>query len=271
MSSTPTPHPDNPPETWPGVAAGLAIYLVACLVLIVSELPRGIQAPALSQTLTNLGFWCFILAPATGVAIGWIMGFPRWSYPYAPLAALQSLYFSVVSTPGLTFLGYPTFGRELWGWRAFLPLLLGGSIAWLVTRSFQPLGRFFTQMRQDWTLATYALSGTLPLVIFIAYDEMDRVYSLRDMILLSILMLGMALIYLRSRSKRQRGLTLAIGIPLILGFTAISTTAYWLSLGPGNVYIPGMLIWTVVLITFYLSPGIFSAWMRIVLKPAPEA
>jgi hypothetical protein len=57
------------------------------------------------------------------------------------------------------------------------------------------------------------------LVIFIAYDETDRAYSLRDMILLSILFLGMALFYLRSRSLRQRGLTLVVGVPLILAYT----------------------------------------------------
>lgn len=270
MSSTPTLHPDSTPETWSGVAAGLVIFLIECLVLITSELPRGFQMPALVQTLTSLIFWFFLIAPGAGFAVGWIKAFPRWSYPYVPMAVLLPLYISNASTPGINFFGYPTFGRELWGWRAFIPFLLAGAIAWLVTRSFRPLGRFFLQMRQDWTLGTYALSGTLPLVIFIAYDEMDRAYSLRDMILLSILFLGMALIYLRSRSIRQRGLTLVVGVPLILAYTAISTTAYWLSLGPDHVYIPGMLIWTAILVAFYLSPGIFSNLVRRFTSPTLE-
>ena len=270
MSSIPIPHKDNLPETWPGVAAGLAIFLVAGLMLVLAELPLQVQSAAWVKSLHNLSFWAMILVPSTGLTIGWIMGFPPWSYPYVPLAVFFLMYIANASTPGLTFFGYPTFGRQLWGLRACFPLLFGLGLAWLATRSFKPIKRFFAQIGEDWTLGSYALSGTLPLVIFIAYDEMDRAYSLRDMFLLTALLVLMALIYLRSRSRRGRRLAVGVGIPLILGYTVVSTTLFWRSLGPGNVFIPGMITWTVILVIFYLSPVILVGGAK-ALAVKPEA
>jgi hypothetical protein len=265
-------HPkDSSPETWPRVAAGLAIFLVAGLMLILAELPLEVRSPEWALKLRNLSHWGMLLVPPAGFALGWMWGFPRWSYPYVPLALFFALYIANASTPGLTFFGYPTFGRQLWGIRACIPLLLIGGIAWLATRSVKPFRRFFTQIGEDWTLGSYALSGTLPLVIFIAYDEIDRLYSLRDMIWLIALMLLMAAVYLRSRTPRLRGFTVGLGIPLILLYTAASVTLFWLSQGPNNVYIPGMLAWTMVLLYIYLSPGIIIGLTKKALKSNTEA
>ena len=271
MSSTPIPPEDNPPENWLGVAAGLVIFLIADLMLILNEIPLAAQPASWAWTLRILSIWGMILVPAVGFTIGWIKSFPRWTYPYVPLAVFYSLYIANASTPGFTFFGYPTFGRQLWGLRAFIPLLLGGLIAWLVTRSFKPLKRFFTQIGEDWTLGSYALSGTLPLVIFIAYDEMDQAYSLINIFILTALQLLMTLICLRSQSSRRRRFAVGIGIPLILVYTAISTTLFWYSQGPGNVYLPGMIAWTAVLLFFYLSPGYVVELTKRAMAPASEA
>lgn len=254
MSSAPTPQPDSPPESWLGVTAGLALFLIAGWELILNELPYELH-----QQLYNPSYWFFFLSPAVGLAVAWVLRFPRWSYPYIPIAFLLPLYLSNASTPGLTLFGFPTFGRELWGWRAFIPVLLGGAMAWPITRSFDAWRRFFSRIGQDWTLGSYALSGTLPLVIFIAYDEMDRLYTLRDVSLLSAILIAMAVIYLRSRTFHRRRLTIIVGILTILLYAAASVTAYWFRLGPDNVYIPGMILWTIILVVFYLYPGIHAA------------
>jgi hypothetical protein len=226
MSSTPIPPEDNPPENWPGVAAGLAIFLIADLMLILNEIPLAAQPASWAWTLRILSIWGMILVPAVGFTIGWIKSFPRWTYPYVPLAVFFSLYIANASTPGFTFFGYPTFGRQLWGLRAFIPLLLGGLIAWLVTRSFKPLKRFFTQIGEDWTLGSYALSGTLPLVIFIAYDEMDQAYSLTY----SFLQLEpMTLIFAQPSSRIA---DLWDRNPADSYLHRISTTLFWYSQGP---------------------------------------
>jgi hypothetical protein len=271
MPSTLSSHKDDQPETWPGVAAGLAIFLIAGLMLVLAELPRLVQPAPWAIFLRSLSFWGVLFVSSAGLAGGWIMGFPRWSYPYVPLAVFFLMYIANASTPGLTFFGYPTFGRQLWGLRACIPLLLGIGLAWLVTHSFNPFKQFFTQIGKEWSLGTYALSGTLPLVIFIAYDEMDRAYSLRDMIVLTAMLVLMALFYLRSRSTLARRLTVGIGISLVLGYTAVSTTLIWHNLGPGNVFIPGMIAWTVILVIFYLSPGILVSIAKAVQTAKAEA
>ncbi len=271
MSSNITLRPDSPPESWPGVAAGLAIFVIASLLLILSELSQPVGTVGLTGTLYMLGFWGLLLSPELGFTAGWIRGFPRWSYPYPVPALLMALFIAFVSTPGLAIFGYPTFGQELWGLRAFIPLLLGAGIAWLITRSFQPLKHFFTQMRLDATLATFALTGTLPLFILIAYDEMDRGYSLRDMVIVSILMILMAILYLRSLSYRQRWLALGLGILLIIGFTKVSTAAYWLSQGPGHADVRAAILWTLIVTAIYLSPILLSGLVRTVFRPSAEA
>lgn len=270
MSSNPTPLQDNRITGWPGVVAGLVIYLVGGLQLIVSELPLQLPGPAGLGVLRSLILWCYLLTSVAGFTLGWIKGFPRWSYPYVPMSTVLTLYIFSASTPGLNFLGYPTFRREIWGARAFIPLILGTGTALLITRSSQPVRRFFRQLTHDWTLSTYALSSTLIWVIYIAYDEIDHTYSIRDLIVLSLALLLMALLYLRSRTLRQRSLVVGIGIPLIIVYTGLSTTTYWLSLGPGNVYLPGMLIWMIVLVFFYLSPRILVGWRQSVPITKPE-
>jgi hypothetical protein len=68
MSSTPTPRPDSPPESWPGVAAGLALFLVAGWEIILNELPYELH-----QRVFNPSHWCFFLTPAVGLAVAWVL------------------------------------------------------------------------------------------------------------------------------------------------------------------------------------------------------
>jgi hypothetical protein len=127
-------------------------------------------------------FWILLLLPPSGVAIGWVRNFPRWSYPYAGLAVLAGMYMANASSPGVSLFGIPVFGRELWGWRALVPLLLACGTSLLVTRSFRPLYVLFDRAARDLTLVTYGMFGGLPLWVFVSFDEMDRRYSLSWMV-----------------------------------------------------------------------------------------
>jgi hypothetical protein len=100
---------------------------------------------------------------------------------------------------------------------------------------------------------------------------MDRGYSLRDMVIVSILMILMALFYLRSRNYRQRWLALGLGILLIIGFTMVSTTVYWLSLGSGHVNAGRAILWTLIVTALYLSPILLSGLVRTVFRQTAEA
>jgi hypothetical protein len=101
------------------------------------------------------------------------------------------------------------------------------TVALLITRSTRPLLRLFTNVWEDWTRFTYAMYGFMPLLVMASFDEMDRLYSLRCMVLLTLLMCGTALAYLRSAHPWQEVLTLLGGSILTVAVTMVATTVYW--------------------------------------------
>jgi fucose 4-O-acetylase-like acetyltransferase len=241
------------PASWSGVAAGLLIFAVAAAFLLISEIPSqwGLaEQPALSI----LVYWGMLLIPASGVCAGWIQEFPRWSYPYAGLAVLIALFMTNATTPGLTVFNYPTFDRQIWGCRALIPLALAGVVGLAVTCSFQPVRKFFAQMSADRTLAVYLMTGFLPIVVFIAFDEVDSPYTLSTYWIVCAILFVMATVYLRSRTFNGRARTLITGTLAILLITSISVSMYWYRLNPKYVYLPGMIGWTLCLTGFILWP-----------------
>ena len=223
------------PSSWAETLAGMTLFLISGLGLILNEVPHDWVVPLWLTHLAGALLLAYLLVPAIGFGIGWIWGFPRWSYPYLGLALLVSLYMMNVATPGLRILNY-TFGRnDLWGWRAWIPVSVMVVIALLITRSLRPLLKLFTNIWADWTLVTFGMFGFMPLLIGIGFDEVDRLYSLPFMVALTFFMVGTALAYLRSTHQWQRVLALLIGIILILTIVAIAPTVYWLENGWVNV------------------------------------
>ena len=127
MSSTPILHKDSPPESWLGVASGLTIFLIAGLMLILNEIPLAAQPASWAWTLRILSLWGLILVPAVGLTIGWIKGFPRWTYPYVPLAVFFSLYIANASTPGLTFFRLSNVRTPAVGTACIYPVIAWGT------------------------------------------------------------------------------------------------------------------------------------------------
>ena len=97
MSSTPIPHEDNPPESWLGVAAGLAIFLIADLMLILNEIPLAAQPASWAWTLRILSIWGMILVPAVGFTIGWIKSYDQGSFFWI-VNNINFQYFSILIT-----------------------------------------------------------------------------------------------------------------------------------------------------------------------------
>ncbi len=64
------------------------------------------------------------------------------------------------------------------------------AITLLITRSLRPFLRLFTNIWEDWTLLTFGMFGFMPLLIGVGFDEVDRLYSLRFMVALTLLMSG---------------------------------------------------------------------------------
>ncbi len=223
------------PASWAAALAGMALFLICGLDLILGEIPHDWVIPSWLLGLGRALFLGSLVFPVIALGIGWVKGFPRWSYPYVGFVLLVNLYMMNVATPGLRIFNY-TFGRnDLWGWRSWIPFLLMAAITLLITRSLRPLLNLFTNIWEDWTLLTFGMFGFVPLLIGIGFDEVDRLYSLRFMVALTLLMSGTVLAYLRSTRQWQRVLALLVGNILTVTIVTMAPTVYWLENGWVNV------------------------------------
>lgn len=242
------------PSSWTAALAGTAPFLVFGLFLIILEIPHNWVVPAWLANFRGPWILGILVLLPIGLGIGWVKGFPRWSYPYVGLVPLFSLYMMVVATPGLRVFNYTFGSNDLWGWRALLPLLAVAVIALLITRSLQPVTNLFTNVRQDWTLLTFGMFGFMPLFVMIGFDEVDRLYSLPFMVALTLVMVGTVLAYLRSRHPWQRVLALLAGIILTVVVATVAPRAYWLPNPWVNV--TGAVIGGAVVVAVMFSPGL---------------
>jgi len=240
--------------SWQAALAGTALFVLWGLVLVSGEIPHEWAVPPWFSVVVRMLFAGTIVLPPLGLCLGWIKGFPRWSYPYVGHVLVFSLYMVNVATPGFLF------GREVWGWRAWIPFALAAGIALLATRSLRPLWRFFTNIWRDWTLLTYAMSGFLPLLVGIGFDEVDQLYSLYFMVLLAVVMAGMAWVYMRAAQHRQRVLALWVGIVSTIAVTAVAPTLYWQQ--HGWVLPRQVALWAAAVVLFMFSPALIGLWRR---------
>jgi len=238
------------PKSWSATFAAMALFVWWGLGLIFNELPHEWGIPDWVRSFSGLLFVGTMVILPIGLCIGWIKSFPRWSYPYVVHVLIFSLYMMQVATPGFLF------GRERWGWRVWLPLAVVAVISLLVTRSLGPLRKLFTNIWDDWTLLTFGLFGFMPLLIAIVFDEMDRLYSLYFMVILSLLMVGTAFAYMQSPNPRERIRTLLIGISLTITLAMTAPTVYWLDHGGTNV-VPAVIAGIVVFLVMF-SPALIS-------------
>ena len=234
--------------------AAIALFVLCGLGLIFDEVPLEWLPPNWDRSVNGfLKVGTLVLLPI-GLCIGWIRSFPRWSYPYVAHVLFFSLIMMNGATPGLLF------GRELWGWRAWIPFALVVVISLLITQSLRPLRKFFTNIWEDWTLLTFGLFGSVPLLIEGAFDEMDRLYSLYFMIILTFLMVGTVFIYMQRPAHRERIAVLLIGILLTITLTMAVPTIYWHNHGDTNI-MPAVVAGIVVFLVLF-SPALISLFPK---------
>ncbi len=288
------------PDSWPTSLLGALYFLLAGFILIHNEIPMEWSIPTWFRTIDML-FFFGVVAPAIGVAAGWALGFPRWSYPYTGGLLVFSLYLMNGSTPLLYRL---TGDMQRWGWRVWIPALLAAAVGSLLSlrhraipsaqgdspRPFTGEGSgvradsprpsagegqampyiagvraFFSNIHHDPSLASYAMFVWMPLIIFIAFDEIARLYSLVFMILLTALMVAIAILYQRANRRETRVIILAAGLLLTLIVIELGVIAYWLP--RDGVYLPGALMWGVVIAVIILYP----VWVMHLTKPPQKA
>ena len=254
------------PNSKKEIIAGVGLFLFVGLFMAYMKFPyewgwKGWISP-LGKYLFAMNF----LIPVTGYAIGWIKGFPRWSYPYVGVSLIHSLSLMNASTPGLSFWGYEIFGRELWGWRSWIPLLIATAIALTLTRSFYPVKKFFTNGWNDWTLFTFGMLGWVPWFFDVSFDEVDNLYTLYFIISLNIITVLAAYAYMRSSDTWKRVLALAIGIVIPVAVASIGSSIYWLENGWVNLAGAATISFFFVLVMF--SPA-FIAFLRYTSNSIP--
>jgi len=198
--------------------------------------------------------------------VGWIKGFPRWSYPYVGVSLLINLYRMNASTRGISFFGYEVFGRELWGWRSWIPLLIATIVALIISRSFRPVKRFFTNGWDDWTLFTLCMFGCMPMLVLVGFDEIDNLYTIYFTIGLNAVMILSAYVYMRGTRIWQRALALGVGIVIPVVVASLGSTLYWLE--NGWVSIPGMIKASFSVVIVMFAPA-FIGVLRYKDNPTP--
>lgn len=203
------------PSSWGEALAGMLPFLAFGLGMVIYEiLPRDLVAGP-------IGFWCYLVLYIIGViglGIGWVKGFPRWSYPYVGLV--------------LFIKGWWGDRDNLSGW---LSIGLASTILFwamvgivlLVTRSLRPLGQFFKRIWHDWTLLSFGLYSLMPLVLLnVAFDFVTGNYPLPYPVVSSLVLAGVALVYLRSSSMLQRASALLAGMTLCWAVATVEVAIY---------------------------------------------
>lgn len=218
----------NSPASIGQVVMGALLFFLFSLILIMWELPITLFDQEWFNIVGSSLFGMLLILPAIGFGIGWAHGFPRWSYPYVGMALLLAFYIQNASTPGMKLFGIPVFGREIWGWRAWVPLGIAFIITIVISRSFKPFMSFFTNLWNDWSILSYFMISAVPLLVMIAFDEMDRIYTLYFILPFDVLLVGMVIFYLKGRNASQRVLALTVGVIAIIFPAVWGSASYWL-------------------------------------------
>jgi hypothetical protein len=263
--------PDKPASRVASVAAMLPFLIYPIMTGTVFGLGWIKQLANLSESdwiiVVSYLLWLLLAGFALALGVGWVKGFPRWAFPYWGLGLLLSLYMQEAATPGLVLFGY-TFGpRELWGWRAWVPVLLAicGGLVW--TRSLKPLRELASGVWNDWTRLSFALYGWLPQVLPIFLDEIRGVQPF--LIAFDLVLAVGALAYMRSTDTTRRVASLLIGLTTAWAGATIYKAFYWNVLGEmGPAWVTpwtqtvGQMSWTWAIITIILCVPVLLGIIR---------
>ena len=203
--------------------------LALAIGITVQAMPAGLEGlEGLEGLIFSLSFIGAYLIVLLGLLWGWLSGFPRWVYPYLTYSIFFALYLFFVSTPGFAIFGIPMWNREMWGWRAFVPLALTAVVALLLSKErLAPLLKLVKDVWNDWTLLAYGAYGLLPLLVPIILDETDHSYRFPITAVSAALMVIGAALYLGLPKTRLRTALLLGGLFLSLLAASLGSDLYW--------------------------------------------
>ncbi len=198
-----------------------------------------------------LAYYALVLA---GLLIGWIRGFPLWSYSYLG----WSLIF-------IWWLAGARINNTYFGSFFCIPFGLIILIALLWTRTIKPIKKFFGDLATDFSRLSLAIY-TLIAFVFLIYDENHHPYLLPFITAATLAISAGAWFFLRAVSLKVRifsmfgGLVSGYLIGTICDRTWDAAAYYGFSEGPPDpwyqtlyqafmilVFFSGILLWPVVI------------------------
>jgi hypothetical protein len=229
-----------PPSTRWQALAGALPFLAFGIASILGKVGRGYDIRGLNAEMA-VYFMALI-----GLLIGWIRGFPLWSYGYLGWSLLIAGFNTNVRIYGVD-----------WGYRVWAPLALVVALALLWTRSLVPIKRFFLGIWNDWTRLTFVMYA-LSVFVALAYDENHHPFLILLMAASTLIVASGAWVFLRSSRVIGRVLSILVGFIAAMVLVGISyltwdwrayyglpPSDYWLdSLGVAPV---GVLFWLLIL------------------------
>lgn len=240
----------NKPGYWQP-ATGLETA-VTILPFVLFSILMSIKALVYARELVDISFaWdlSLYLVALTGMGIGWVKGFPRWSLGYLGLALIYSWWLHGLATFGFELFGYPI---DRWQWRGWIALLAVALVATLITRSLAPLVDLAKSIWNDWSRLSFILYAALGWLTLGVINDGDPAALLALQVFCAALFIVLGVIpFLYLHFPWQRGLALQGAFNLAwLSAIAIGAAAS----GRADVAWPILAYWFVVL----LVPGILG-------------
>ena len=209
--------------------AGLFLFLPALVGVYTAMYSLlagyGVRPSPLYAMAGSILFALVVIGLMAIACFAWIRGFPRWSFPYLGFGLLVSLLMRSTAATGATILGHDIGRLEKLLWQAFVPALIVAGVAWLVTRSVQPIRKLATDVWNDWSRISFVLYGMLPIALVLPFDETHG-GSLLGIALFLVLGIG-ALAYMRSTRPWQRAAALGGGLAVSWLVATAWLSFYW--------------------------------------------
>lgn len=207
---------------------GILPFVLLGIMAVAFEFPREWGNAELFRTLGGVLMFGGYLIILIGLLFGALAEFPRWSFPYLIYSIVFALYVSHAATPGLVVFNIEMWGRELWGWRAWVPLGIVIVLVLLVNRHpWKLLKSLWNGIVKNWSHLTFGLYGLFPLLVFVGFDEIDNTYSFPGAVVATAFIVSGAFLYLRLKIPFWR--TFSLFAFAFLGIFAVQGTShfYW--------------------------------------------
>ncbi|MAT42301.1 MAG: hypothetical protein CL609_08175 [Anaerolineaceae bacterium] len=236
----------------------------------------GSLSDSAGEQITSLIVSFYFLIYFVIYVLGWLRGFPRWWFAYILFILLFSVYLMNTSTPGLVLFGFST-GKEVWGWRALLPVGIITLLAILLSFSRQPFKILWKTIWHDPSRLSFAFYALLPFLNFIIFDEVNSSYELPFHIAATTIFTIGAVLYLRQTEPWKRLLILYVSNLIVWLVSTAALTYYWTgrqefwmrSPATAKDQITGMLIYLAFISICLLAPPLIFDFVRNMRKKDP--